>query len=218
MKKTSFRVWMAAAMMLAVAGCAQPQPATEPPAATQQEPAEQAPAQAEPAADPQLEAETPASPKAEMNEQAAVQLAAEGMKRYWHVMSGGTAAADGTVPTVTIHGMEYRYLGSDLDTQEKLMAYLGEVFTPEASEAFIQQARIVEHEGRMAQPHADGGSLLQWENAQASLIKEEGNSRQYELKVPYGEEPNIAFEIRQLEVKQAADNAWKVASPPPFVK
>jgi len=158
----------------------------------------------------------PAVQEAKMDEKTVVKLAAAGIRAYWHVMSGGEGAggssAGGAIPTFQKDGREYRYLGTDIGTREKLMAFLQHSYTAEASEAFIAAAGIVEHEGRLAQPNADGGSLLQWENAQASLINETADGKQYELKVPYGEGADLQFKPVRVEVKRVS-GAWRIHTP-----
>ncbi len=200
--KTGKQAMIVTAMMaLLAAGCSQSsQPASTPQPTSVQSPVPQ-----------------PASQQDEkMDEKAVVKLVAEGMKRYWHVMSGGEGAGGtsdgGPIPTFQVNGKEYRYLGKDIDTKEKLMDYLQASYTPEASDAFVKGAMIVEHEGRLGQPDADGGSLLQWENAQATLIKESGDVKEFELKVPFGEGADIQFEAVTVEVKKSKDG-WRISTP-----
>lgn len=213
MKKTSKLLFITSFLLLfAVIGCS---PASEPQA------------QPQPTETPTAIPITPTQPASEdqeapqaaenMDEKAVVKLTAEGIKLYWHVMTGGEGAggttSGGPIPTVQINGMEYRYLGQDIETNEKLMEYLQQVYTKEASEAFIKNANIVEHEGRLAQPNADGGSMLQWENAQASLIQEAADTKQFELKVSSGEGANVEFKPITVEVKNVEGAGWRINTP-----
>ncbi|MBN6187608.1 hypothetical protein JQN58_11830 [Aneurinibacillus sp. BA2021] len=145
------------------------------------------------------------------DEKSAVRLADQAIQRYWYVTSGGKT--NGKLTTFTFNGLEYRYLGSDLDTKKKFMEYLGTSYTAEAIATYMKQAKIIEHKGRMAQPNADGGSLLQWDKAQATFIRYTNGIAEYELKVPYGEEGAIEFDIRRIQLKYEA-NGWKVNTPP----
>ncbi|GAA4722518.1 DL-endopeptidase inhibitor IseA family protein [Brevibacillus fulvus] len=211
-------------LLLAAAGCGQSKQAqtTEQPAAAEQ-PTDQQDQSTQPPTPPQQapadgaaeQASVP--PVTEMNEQAAVKLVTEGMKRYWHVMSGGEGAGGttdgGPIATVTVNGQEYRYLGSDLETKEKLTAYLAQVYTPEAIAQLLKDANLVEHEGKMVQPNADGGSMLRWEDALASLIDGNEESKQYELKVPYGEGNDVEFAVVEVDMKKLAQG-WLINTSP----
>lgn len=145
-----------------------------------------------------------------LDERSVVVLAAEAVSRVWHVLGGGNRS--GEYETFTLDGMTYRYLGEDLATGEKLVSYLSEVFTEEAIAEILATYGIIEHEGRMAQPEAGGGSLLEWDKAQATLIDEGEDWKQYELKVPYPVGDDVEFEVRQVEVKRA-EKGWLLATP-----
>ncbi|MET3292078.1 hypothetical protein EDM56_00755 [Brevibacillus fluminis] len=167
--------------------------------------------------------ETPTAEESEkymqMDEATAVEMTASAIKTYWHVMTGGKPAEDGApVQTFLVDGMEYRYLGSDLDTMEKLRAYLGQYFTGKAVDAFIEHARIIVQEGRTAQPNADGGSILQWDKATAELAKESENMKQYEMKVPVGEGKEVQFQPVMVEMKREKGKAWLINTPPHELK
>lgn len=156
--------------------------------------------------------DNPASSLTILNEPEAVELAAFGEMVYYHVASGG-ASSSGAVQTVTIDGMDYRFLGDDLDTMEKLAAYLGQAFTPEAVQTYILWAGIKEHEGQTVQPNADGGSIMEWENSGASLIDRSDSLASFELKVPYGEGQDVEFTPFTVEYA-LVDGFWRIASNP----
>jgi len=143
-----------------------------------------------------------------MDEDNVVTLVTKAMNAYWYVLSGGKH--QGELITFEHNGLEYRYLGDDLNTKEKLIGYLSKYYTPEARDNFIYMYSFIEHEGMMAQPNADGGSLLEWENAQASLISETETTKSYELKVPYGEGEYRQFDTVEVIV-QKIEKGWKVA-------
>ncbi|MFY0546017.1 DL-endopeptidase inhibitor IseA family protein [Brevibacillus sp. H7] len=216
MTKGKKYVILTAMVSMLAAGCSETSmPESNP---SQQEPLVTQPAQPAPTEPAPATNQPVTAPEEKMDEKAVVKLVAEGMSSYWHVMTGGEGAGGttdgGPIPTFQVNGMEYRYLGKDIETKEKLMAYLQQSLTQEASEAFIKAANIIEHEGRLGQPNADGGSMLQWENAQASLIDETADRKKYELKVPYGEEPNLEFQPVTVEVKKAESSGWRINTPP----
>ncbi|GIP39361.1 hypothetical protein J31TS4_26410 [Paenibacillus sp. J31TS4] len=135
-----------------------------------------------------------------LSAEAAVRLAADAAARYWHVNTGGTGS--GAVQEFAIPGIgeHYRWMGEDLNTKAKLVAYLEEVYTAERVKQFWQERQkagsFAEVDGRLAQPNADGGSLLVWAEAKAVLGKAEDGTVVYRFDVPAGEErkqADVAF-------------------------
>lgn len=53
----------------------------------------------------------------------------------------------------------------------------------------------------MAQPNADGGSLLQWNKAKAKLIYSRKDIRQFEFTVPYGEKQHEKKKVTFVKVR-----------------
>lgn len=209
MKKWSL-LMIATATAVSLTGCFSKEASapTKPSAPATQIPIESQPTQQQKTAEPASPAEKTSAPAfKEMNEQNAVKLTAEASKRYWHVVSGGKVKEE--MKTFKLNGTEYRYLGKDLDSKAKLTAYLQDVYTPTTVEKIIKSLKIVEHEGKMAQPNADGGSLLDWQSAQASLIDQKGDSKSYELQVPIGNGSNVQFEVYEIPMKKQG-NVWKV--------
>lgn len=148
-----------------------------------------------------------------LDEKSAALLAAQATIQYWYVASGGSGSGNEQPKTFTMNDLEYRYMSSDLDTKKEFTNYLRKTYTAEAIATYMKQAKIIEHNGRLAQPNADGGSLLQWNKAQATLIRYANGIAEYELKVPYGEEGAIEFDIRRIQLKHETDG-WKVNTPP----
>lgn len=131
----------------------------------------------------------------------------KGIEQVYYVMNGGS----GEIETFTKDGNDYRYLGVDLDTKEKVIAYLQQSFSKEAAISFLEQAAFIEVNGRLAQSNADGGSLLNWKNATASLLIEEENNRVYQYSVPYGD----GFDQIILEVVFVKEkDGWKLNNNP----
>jgi len=109
--------------------------------------------------------------------------------------------------------MDYRYLGSDLDTEDKLRAYLSPAFTEEAIYYYMETAGIKEIDGKLLQPDADGGSLLDWNQATATLYIDDAYAAEYDVNVPY--EAGDTVEMSKIRVNFAyEDGAWKIASNP----
>lgn len=154
--------------------------------------------------------ETPQSIE-NMDEKAVVQLAVDAMSHFWFVSGGGTYPDGVEIESFSEGDMFYRFMGPDLDTKEELLTYLQETYTKEASEQMFEQFGFIERDGRLAQPDADFGSLLEWEKAQPSLIEDKGDRKKFELKVPFGEEGE--FEVVKVTVRKVKGAGWKVEEP-----
>lgn len=131
-----------------------------------------------------------ASSKNDLTSSQAKELALSARQHYWDVMSGHILKVKNTqCPEQTFKYKEtdYRYFCSELDTKKKLVKYLNEVFTLNAIEKGMKKYQFIEYNGKMAQPNADGGSMLEWENAEVKLIYQRKDIRLFEFTVPYGE-------------------------------
>jgi hypothetical protein len=125
---------------------------------------------------------------------------------YWHVVSGGNS--EGEIQSFDYKGKDYRYLGEDIGTMEKLFTFLKEVYTLEAAQSLIQELQIVEMNGKTAQPNADGGSLLEWSSAAIKLINETEIEKTYHVTVPIGDSGES--EGFQVKIQFVPDQGWRV--------
>ncbi|HHV65350.1 MAG TPA: hypothetical protein GXX46_09795 [Peptococcaceae bacterium] len=191
-----------------ISGCGGNQPAAPAPQAPDAEKGQEA-GDSEPVDSKPAGGET-AAPT--MDEAGVLELVQEAIKHKYYVQAGGNI--EGKLETFEHEEMEYRYLGPDLETKDKLLAYLEETFTPETAEQFITEMMFIEKDGRMAQPNADGGSILQWDKAEVSLIQEAGNSKEFAFKVPYGDEANLQYETIPMQVTYVDGKGWRVATSP----
>ncbi|WP_377918673.1 DL-endopeptidase inhibitor IseA family protein [Bacillus songklensis] len=105
-------------------------------------------------------------------------------------------------------GKDYRYLGEDIGTMEKLFTFLTEVYTLEAAQSLIQMLQIVEVNGKTAQPNADGGSLVEWGQAAIKLVNETETAKIYQITVPIGDSGDI--EEFQVKIRFVRDQGWRV--------
>lgn len=129
----------------------------------------------------------------------AKQLTLSARQHYWDTMNGHILKAKNTKcssTTFNYKGMDYRYFCSEIDTKVKLVKYLNEVFTLNAINKGFKKYKFIEYKGKLAQPNADGGSLLEWDKAKAKLIYQRKNIRLYEFAVPYGE--TVQYEKRKV--------------------
>lgn len=132
----------------------------------------------------------------------------EAAAKYAYVTSGGKIP-EGTIETFTEKEMEYRFMGSDLDTKEKLFEFLSESYTPAAIRSYIQRAKLIEKDGKLAQPNADGGSLLNYEKAGIVRKKDNGTEKEFDLKIPLGN--SLAYEYVHVVFSKTRDG-WRISS------
>ncbi len=138
----------------------------------------------------------------------AVDLIANAKKSYWYVVSGGEGT--GEMKTFTKDGLEYRYMSDSLDTEAKLKAYLGQTYTPDQVEKLYKDLGFIINNGKLAQPNADGGSLLNFEKATATLVSKSATVIKYELKVPLGDTNEVQSMIGELRFVEG--KGWRVHS------
>ncbi|MCJ8009966.1 DL-endopeptidase inhibitor IseA family protein [Lederbergia wuyishanensis] len=142
-----------------------------------------------------------------LEESEAVKLATEASNKYWYVTSGGNIA--GEIQMFTHEDMEYRYLGSDLDTREKLNAFLGESYTSSTIQSYINRVKIINHKGKLAQPNADGGSIVNHEKAIVVGTRDTGSEKEFDLKVPLGS--SLYYEYIHVVFSKTKDG-WRISS------
>ncbi|PLS16079.1 hypothetical protein CVD28_18715 [Bacillus sp. M6-12] len=141
----------------------------------------------------------------------AVYLAAEWAKATSYIQAGG-ANKPGEYKTFLYNGKTYRYLSGDIDTKKEMMGYLMNTMTNLAAEQFLKKSGIIEYKGKLAQPEADGGSLLQWNLAAPKLVKTEKNTKVYRMTVPVGETGEKAVFI--TEFQYVSSSGWRISKEP----
>ncbi|MED3561857.1 DL-endopeptidase inhibitor IseA family protein [Bacillus xiapuensis] len=139
-----------------------------------------------------------------------IQMAKDASIRYWYALSGGKMK-DGKIDTFHLNDLEYRYLGSDLETKTKLFNYLSKSYTFDAIETFMKKANILEHNGRLVQPNADGGSMLNYDLAKVVQKKDNGEEKEFDIKVPLGD--SYSYEVIHIGF-QKTDSGWRIFSNP----
>ncbi|WP_052123972.1 DL-endopeptidase inhibitor IseA family protein [Ureibacillus manganicus] len=138
----------------------------------------------------------------------ALKLISDSRKSYWYVVSGGES--NGEIQTFTKGGLEYRYMSESLNTESKLKAYLGQTHTPEQVEKLFKDLGFITHNGKLAQPNADGGSILNFEKATVKLISSSTTVKKYELKVPLGDTKEVQTMVSELRFVEG--KGWRVHS------
>jgi len=142
----------------------------------------------------------------------ALKLAKSARIHFWNVMNGHKlleTKLNCPMTTFNYNGTEYRYFCSEFNTKNKLQKYMREVFTLNASEKGFKKYKFIEYKGKLAQPNADSGSLLEWDKSKVKLIYQRKNICLFEYTVPYGE-PKM-YEKRNITFVKV-NNQWKINS------
>jgi hypothetical protein len=132
----------------------------------------------------------------------------EASQKRWYVQSGGNIEE---METITINGMDYRFMGQDLDSESKLTQYFAPSFTKEAISSFISHADIRKHNGRLVQPNADGGSIMNYREAAIIQMKDAGDVKEIDLRAPLGD--TLLYETFHIEFEKTKAG-WKISSMP----
>lgn len=130
----------------------------------------------------------------------------ESQKGYWTVVRGGDGLRDES--TFVHNGIEYRYMAESLETKEKFEAFLGNVYTPEKVAVIYKQLGFITRYGKLAQPNADGGSILNWDKATIKQTLNSTTVKKYELKVPLGESKEVETMVGELRF--VPGQGWRV--------
>lgn len=138
----------------------------------------------------------------ELSNEQIVKLFEKANERFWYVQSGGKI--EGLIETFDYEGMDYRFLGEDLNTLSKVQEYLGEVYSINVTQEIIDSMGLIEKDGKAAQPNADGGSLLNWSKAEVAEIAS-GNVK---LNVPLGDTGE--FEEKTVSLINEENKGWRV--------
>ena len=102
-------------------------------------------------------------------------------------------------------------MGMDLNSKKKLIDFLEGSYTLDAINAYIKRAGIVTHNGKLAQPNADGRSLLNSQKATVVAYQGNSNEKEFDLKVPLG--TSLSYEYIHIQFQKTA-SGWKITSEP----
>jgi iseA protein len=150
------------------------------------------------------------SASGDLSSKKAIELALSAREHHWNSMNGHIPSKKNkacTIKTFQYKDTEYRYLCSEINTKTKLTKYLNESFTLNAISKGYKKYRFIEYKGKLAQPNADGGSLLEWNKAKAKLIYSRKGIRQFEFTVPFGEK--IQYEKKKVTFVKVRGN-WQI--------
>ncbi|WP_226001434.1 IseA DL-endopeptidase inhibitor family protein [Paenibacillus sp. BJ-4] len=143
-----------------------------------------------------------------LNHESALPLVLEAQSRYQYAISGGSPVGK----SFQWNGKSYRYLSEDIGTKTKLINYLTQAYTKQASEQFVGKF-FVEINGKLAQLDADSGNLLEFNRATAKMVTMTPVKRSYLLTVPYPAETKKANEKISVNFEKVG-SYWKISSAP----
>ncbi|WP_025683135.1 DL-endopeptidase inhibitor IseA family protein, partial [Paenibacillus maysiensis] len=146
-----------------------------------------------------------------LNHESAIPLVLEAQSRYLYAISGGSPVGE----SFQWNGKSYRYLSEDIGTKTKLVSYLTQAYTKQASEQFVGKF-FVEVNGRLAQLNADGGNLLEFNRATAKMVTMTPVKRSYLLTVPYPAGTKQANEKITVNFEKVG-SYWKISSAPHII-
>jgi hypothetical protein len=148
-----------------------------------------------------------------INESSVLALVQDAVIRFWHVSGGGEITNTG-LESFTYNNMDYRYLGDDINTKEKLDSYLGKVYSKEAIDLYVKAAGIIEYDGKIAQPNADGGDLRMWESAAVVKIENKDTKKDCTIKVPYPDDAGMEPELVIITIEKSQEGNWVISNTP----
>lgn len=151
-----------------------------------------------------------------LTEKTALGLITEAQKRFWYVMSGGYNTGKTATFRPDSESTVYRYLSEDIGTREKLTRFLEDVYSKAAVASYLEQQfkqkSLIDggDDGSgLAQPDADGGSLLDWGQAKIIKLEQNGNKATMLAKVPVGENGTEELSVSYTYEENAG---WRIAS------
>ncbi|MBS4174280.1 DL-endopeptidase inhibitor IseA family protein [Bacillus sp. FJAT-49736] len=139
--------------------------------------------------------------KGDLTAKQAVDLAIKGKNIYWNVESGECNAR-----SLMYKGDYYRYLCPVVNTKAKLTNYLAQAYSSSAIKKAFSNYHLVEYKGKMIQPDADKGSILDWNKSKAEIIYKQGNTRKVEFTVPCGYDDTATIIATFMKEK----GKWKI--------
>ncbi|MGW8957432.1 DL-endopeptidase inhibitor IseA family protein [Paenibacillus sp. NPDC055715] len=143
-----------------------------------------------------------------LNHESTIPLVLEAQSRYLYAIRGGSTVGE----SFQWNGKSYRYLSEDIGTKTKLISYLTQAYTKQASEQFVGKF-FVEINGKLAQLDADGGNLLEFNRATAKMVTMTPVKRSYLLTVPYPAGTKQANEKITVNFEKVG-SYWKISTAP----
>ena len=141
-----------------------------------------------------------------LTEKEALGMFKNAQNSYWYVVRGGEGKQN--EERFMYQGQHYRYMAASLNTMTKLKDYLGKTFTSDQVATLIKKLGIIEYKGALAQPDADGGSILNWDKATIKETSSTSTTKKFTLNVPLGDTKEV--QTLQGELRYEKDKGWRV--------
>lgn len=132
-----------------------------------------------------------------------VDLVFKAFERHWNTRFNDNP---NKLDIFMLQGTEYRYLSPDVDTEDKMLAYLQEVYTAEVSQQLYGSYGYQQHNGRFYHLPGELGTLYAWKKAEPTLLYKKNNRALYQLKVPVSD----FVEEKQVELVYLIDRGWRI--------
>lgn len=142
-----------------------------------------------------------------LTEDRALELALKSRKVFFYLMNGG----DNPEPEmIKDKEMLMKIMDKKINSKEKVMEMLCEVFTNEEAEEVYKILGFVEKNGVLYRQWADTGSILAWDKAVAKKIETEGNKAVVTFEIP--SYPGDEIFTEQIEYVYINNLGWRLNS------
>lgn len=151
--------------------------------------------------------------KSEVNSEKAVEIAASWAATASLVQSGGVYK-EGEYMRFNYKGETYRYMASQLDTKKEMRGELEKSVTRKVAKQFMKDQKFIKQKRRLAQIEADAGSLLQWSEATAKVVKSKKDKSVFEVSVPVGY--TGTFDTFKVTYEYVRKSGWRISKLPEY--
>jgi len=149
----------------------------------------------------------------EVHSAKAVEIAASWAATASLVQAGGVYK-EGEYKRFNYKGKTYRYMASNLDTKKEMRIELEKSVTRKVAKQFMKEQNFIKQKRRLAQVEADGGSLLQWSEATAKVVKSKKNKSIFEVSVPVGY--TGTFDTFKVTYEYVRKSGWRISKLPEY--
>ncbi|QNK87417.1 hypothetical protein H7992_19825 [Sporosarcina sp. resist] len=153
--------------------------------------------------------------ESEVHSVKAVEIAANWAATASLVEAGGNYI-EGEYKRFNYKGQTYRYMASHLDTKKEMRVELEKSVTKKVAKQFMKDQNFIKQQRRLAQVEVDGGSLLQWSEATAKVVKAKKNKSVFEVSVPVGY--TGTFDTFKITYEYVRKSGWRISKLPEYMK
>ena len=135
--------------------------------------------------------------KFELNDYFVHDLVNDAFERRWRVEVADYNEDEGS--TFEKDGFFYRFYSDDINNQEEMEAYLGEVYTIERVKEITQNITKFIKDGKLYHQDGEMGTLMQWKRSTVQLIRSTDDKKIYQFRVPEADEQIIERNIELIK-------------------